>query len=63
MEADLTHQLRQAREALASRTQELDALKTEWSAKTSDMSLKHRQEVTLEREKALQVSVGHNRVF
>ena len=57
MEADLTQQLRQAREALASRTQELDALKAEWTSKTNDMSLKHRQEVTQEREKTLQVCV------
>ena len=49
--------MRQTREALASRSQELDALKSEWSAATSDRDIRHRQEITQEKEKALQVGV------
>ena len=56
-ESDLSTQLRQTREVLANKSQELDALKSEWSANSSDKEVRHRQEMTSEREKALQVSV------
>ena len=53
-EAELSCELRQTREALASRSQELDSLKSEWNVSSSDRDVKHRQELTAEREKALQ---------
>ena len=55
-DAELSQQLRQAREALSARTTELDSLKAEWSTKAKSMNVGHAQELTSEREKALQVS-------
>ena len=57
-EGDLSQQLRQAREALSARTVELDNLKAEWAARTSEITIKHRQEMTEERERSLQVMEG-----
>ena len=54
-ERELSQQLRQAREALATRTQELDSLKAEWTTRTSDITSQHAQLITEEKEKALQV--------
>ena len=54
-EGDLSSQLRQTREALANRSQELDSLKSQWDVNSSDRDVKHRQELTSEKEKALQV--------
>ena len=54
-DAELSQQLRQAREALSARTTELDSLKAEWSTKAKSMNVGHAQEITSEREKALQV--------
>ena len=54
-ESELSGQLRQAREALAARTTELDSLKSEWKSRENDLSAKHVQDVNEEKEKALQV--------
>ncbi|ELU04624.1 hypothetical protein CAPTEDRAFT_198072 [Capitella teleta] len=53
-ESDLSTQLRQAREALSSRTMELDALKRDWTSRSKDVSSQHMQELNAEREKSLQ---------
>ena len=55
-EADLTQQLRQAREALASRTQELATIKSEWTSRVTEITNRHGQEASTEKEKAFQVS-------
>lgn len=55
-ESELSQQLRQAREALAARTQELDSLKAEWTSRTSDITSRHAQQVNEEKERALQVA-------
>lgn len=53
---DLNEKLRQAREALASRTEELSALKANFSSKINEMSNIHGHEMNLEKDKTLQVS-------
>ena len=42
-------------QVLSSRTKDLDALRAEFAAKSGDLSAKHAQEITAERERALQV--------
>lgn len=54
-ESDLSCQLRQAREALSSRTMELDSLKRDWASHSKDLGSQHTQALNAEREKALQV--------
>ena len=54
-ESSLGQQLRQAREALAARSQELDGLKAEWTNRLSDISCRHAQEMNSDREKAIKV--------
>ncbi len=54
-DTELNTQLRQAREALASRTQELDSLKLEWTSRTNDLSTRHGKEIHDERDKHIKV--------
>ena len=54
-ESSLGQQLRQTREALTARSQELDTLKSEWTTRLSDLSCRHAQEMNSEREKAIKV--------
>lgn len=53
---DLNEKLRQAREALSSRTEELSALKANLSSKINEISNTHGHEMNVEKDKALQVS-------
>ena len=59
-ESELNSQLRQAREALSSRTTELDNLKTEWTSRVNDLSSRHVKEISEEKEKAIQVRILSN---
>lgn len=52
-ESSLGQQLRQTREALTARSQELDSLKSEWTTRLSDLSCRHAQEMNSVREKAI----------
>ena len=58
-ESDLSQQLQQARQALSARTVELDNLKSEWASRTSEITMKHRQDMTEERERALQIQTSN----
>lgn len=52
-------------QALSEKVQELDKLRNEWASHTAELSSKHSQELTSEREKALQVwtSEGTGEMF
>ncbi|XP_076462246.1 spindle assembly abnormal protein 6 homolog [Babylonia areolata] len=52
--ADLSQRLREREEALSSKTMELESLKSEWTARISETKARHKEELTAEREKALQ---------
>lgn len=54
---DLSGQLRSAREALAVRTRELDALRNEGGSRLAELNNKHAHVLNEEREKALQVYI------
>lgn len=45
---------------LSEKTQELDKLRSEWASHTASLTNKHSQELTNEKEKALQVSIKGN---
>lgn len=51
---DLTAQLAQCEQTLARRSQELESLKSEWSAHTSTLTSEHAASLTAEREKAVE---------
>ncbi|KAL8586781.1 hypothetical protein ACOMHN_061294 [Nucella lapillus] len=52
--SDLSQRLREAEETLSSRTLELESLKSEWTARLSETKARHQEDLTVEREKALQ---------
>ena len=54
-EAQLSSELRQTREALLVRTNELETLKNESSTQHNDLSNQHQRIINSEREKMLQV--------
>nr|XP_019602573.1 PREDICTED: spindle assembly abnormal protein 6 homolog [Rhinolophus sinicus] len=56
---DVTRQLNFTQKTLSEKIQELDKLRNEWASHTAALSNKHSQELTSEKEKALQVQVQY----
>ncbi|XP_006919621.2 spindle assembly abnormal protein 6 homolog isoform X4 [Pteropus alecto] len=56
---DVTRQLNFAQKTLSEKIQELDKLRNEWASHTAALSNKHSQELTNEKEKALQAQVQY----
>ncbi|KAJ8376505.1 hypothetical protein SKAU_G00070850 [Synaphobranchus kaupii] len=54
-EEDLTRQLSYTQQTLSEKSRELDRLRSEWTTQTSALSNQHCQELTTEREKALEI--------
>ncbi|KAI7791190.1 putative spindle assembly abnormal protein 6-like protein [Triplophysa rosa] len=53
-EEDLTRQLNYAQQTLSEKSRELDKLRSEWMSQTTSVSSRHMQDLTAEREKALE---------
>ncbi|XP_051551431.1 spindle assembly abnormal protein 6 homolog [Myxocyprinus asiaticus] len=53
-EEDLTRQLNYAQQTLSEKSRELDKLRSEWTSQTTCLSSRHMQDLTAEREKALE---------
>ncbi|XP_051763860.1 spindle assembly abnormal protein 6 homolog isoform X1 [Ctenopharyngodon idella] len=53
-EEDLTRQLNYAQQTLSEKSRELDKLRSEWTSQTTSLSSRHMQDLTAEREKALE---------
>uniref|UniRef100_A0AAY5K246 Spindle assembly abnormal protein 6 homolog n=1 Tax=Esox lucius TaxID=8010 RepID=A0AAY5K246_ESOLU len=53
-EDDLSRQLSYAQQTLSEKSRELDKLRSEWTSQTSALSSSHSQDLTAEREKALE---------
>ncbi|XP_032873608.1 spindle assembly abnormal protein 6 homolog isoform X1 [Amblyraja radiata] len=58
-EEDLTKRLSITQQTLAEKSKELDRLRNEWTTHTNFIANKHSQEVTTEREKALQAQTHY----
>ncbi|XP_068093780.1 spindle assembly abnormal protein 6 homolog isoform X2 [Hyperolius riggenbachi] len=58
-ESDLSQKLSVTQQALADKCKELDKLRNEWTSQTSLLMSKHTQEITAEREKALQLQTQY----
>lgn len=56
---DVTRQLNFTQKTLSEKIQELDKLRNEWASHTAALSNKHSQELTSEKEKALQVQIQY----
>ncbi|KAM9109720.1 spindle assembly abnormal protein 6 homolog isoform 2-T2 [Megaptera novaeangliae] len=56
---DVTRQLNFTQKTLSEKIQELDKLRNEWASHTATLSSKHSQELTNEKEKALQAQVRY----
>ncbi|KAL4634871.1 hypothetical protein GN956_G14383 [Arapaima gigas] len=54
-EEDLTRQLSYTQQTLAEKSRELDKLRSEWTSQTSTLSNQYSQDLTAEREKALEI--------
>ncbi|XP_052395149.1 spindle assembly abnormal protein 6 homolog [Carassius gibelio] len=54
-EEDLTRQLNYAQQTLSEKSRELDKLRSEWTSQTNSLSSRHMQDLTAEREKALEI--------
>nr|XP_055072842.1 spindle assembly abnormal protein 6 homolog isoform X1 [Misgurnus anguillicaudatus] len=53
-EEDLTRQLNYAQQTLSEKSRELDKLRSEWTSQTTSLSSRHMQDLTAEREQALE---------
>ncbi|KGL76619.1 Spindle assembly abnormal protein 6, partial [Tinamus guttatus] len=58
-EEDFTRQLSYTQQSLSEKSQELDKLKNEWTTYTTTLTNKHAQELTNEKERALQVQTQY----
>ncbi|KAG7327450.1 hypothetical protein KOW79_009056 [Hemibagrus wyckioides] len=54
-EEDLTRQLNYTQQTLSEKSRELDKLRSEWTSQTTTLSSRHTQDLTAEREKALEI--------
>ncbi|XP_030646972.1 spindle assembly abnormal protein 6 homolog [Chanos chanos] len=54
-EEDLTRQLSYAQQTLSEKSRELDKLRSEWTSHTTALASRHTQDLTAEREKALEI--------
>ncbi|KAK7100422.1 spindle assembly abnormal protein 6 homolog [Littorina saxatilis] len=51
---DLSQRLHQAQESQSKKSTELESMKAEWNARITDMKARHKEELSVEREKSLQ---------
>ncbi|KAM8961231.1 spindle assembly abnormal protein 6 homolog isoform 2-T2 [Pelodytes ibericus] len=58
-EEDLSKRLCITQQALSEKSKELDKLQNEWTSQTSLLTSRHTQEITTEREKALQIQTRY----
>ncbi|XP_053104849.1 spindle assembly abnormal protein 6 homolog [Hemicordylus capensis] len=58
-EEELTRQLSYTQQSLSEKSRELDKLRNEWTSNTASLTNKHSQELTNEKEKALQVQAQY----
>ncbi|NXK36556.1 SAS6 protein, partial [Piprites chloris] len=58
-EEDLTRQLSYTQQSLSEKSRELDKLKNEWTSYTTALTNKHSQELTSEKERALQAQTQY----
>ncbi|XP_066548366.1 spindle assembly abnormal protein 6 homolog isoform X2 [Amia ocellicauda] len=58
-EEDLSRQLSYTQQALSEKSRELDRLTSEWTSQTTALSNRHAQELTTEREKALEAQTKY----
>ncbi|KFO94422.1 Spindle assembly abnormal protein 6, partial [Buceros rhinoceros silvestris] len=58
-EEDLTRQLSYTQQSLSEKSRELDKLKNEWTSYTAALTNKHTQELTSEKERALQAQTQY----
>ncbi|XP_053323634.1 spindle assembly abnormal protein 6 homolog isoform X1 [Spea bombifrons] len=58
-EEDLSKKLAFTQQALAEKCKELDKLRNEWTSQTTLLTSRHTQEITAEREKALQIQTQY----
>ncbi|XP_027507229.1 spindle assembly abnormal protein 6 homolog [Corapipo altera] len=58
-EEDLTRQLSYTQQSLSEKSRELDKLKNEWTSYTTTLTNKHSQELTNEKERALQAQTQY----
>ncbi|KAI4901475.1 hypothetical protein NFI96_020149, partial [Prochilodus magdalenae] len=54
-EEDLSRQLSYAQQTLSEKSRELDKLRSEWTSQTTSLSDRHTQDLSAEREKALEI--------
>uniref|UniRef100_A0A8B9HN11 Spindle assembly abnormal protein 6 homolog n=1 Tax=Astyanax mexicanus TaxID=7994 RepID=A0A8B9HN11_ASTMX len=54
-EEDLSRQLNYAQQTLSEKSRELDKLRSEWTSQTTSLSSRHTQDLSAEREKALEI--------
>ncbi|NXV80953.1 SAS6 protein, partial [Atlantisia rogersi] len=59
IEEDLTRQLSYTQQSLSDKSRELDKLKSEWTSYTAALTSKHTQELTNEKERALQAQAQY----
>lgn len=52
---DLSQRLKQTQDSLSSKSAELESLKTEWNARIGDQKARHKEEMAVEKEKAVQL--------
>ncbi|NWR91124.1 SAS6 protein, partial [Furnarius figulus] len=62
-EEDLTRQLSYTQQSLSEKSRELDKLKNEWTSYTTTLTNKHSQELTHEKERALQAQTQYQQQY
>nr|XP_020644306.1 spindle assembly abnormal protein 6 homolog isoform X3 [Pogona vitticeps] len=62
-EENLTRQLSYTQQSLSEKSKELDRLRSEWTSKTASLTNKHNQELTNEKEKALQTQAQYQQQY
>ncbi|NXF71864.1 SAS6 protein, partial [Sclerurus mexicanus] len=62
-EEDLTRQLSYTQQSLSEKSRELDKLKNEWTSYTTALTNKHSQELTSEKERALQAQTQYQQQY
>ncbi|KAL5016300.1 hypothetical protein ScPMuIL_005889 [Solemya velum] len=57
---DLNKKLKKTEEELTCKTIELDNLRADWTSKMNEMTARHKQELTAEKERAVQMQAGYH---
>ncbi|XP_046374795.2 spindle assembly abnormal protein 6 homolog [Haliotis rufescens] len=60
---DLSQRLQATQESLASKSLELESLKTEWTSRLSEVTSRHKEEMASEKERSLQIQGGLQQRF